>query len=387
MATSSVSLVAEALKLFYTAGLQVQINEKASPFCAEIEKTTEGVTGSKIRMGLQYGRHGGVGNAADDGDLPAANARKLKAAEWETKNIFARFRLTQKVIDASKGDRGAFVNLLTNEVETLEIDAKDNFSRQALGNGTGVLCTISGAKTSLTVPVDSTDFVAEGMLVDILDATDGTTMLNTSSEITAVDDDGLTITLDVVGTVASGDTVYIHGSKGLELTGVRSVFESATVYGITIASSLWFKPNRINLAGELSEIDIQKAIQLSDRKAGSTTGFITCSYGVQRAYLAYMGATKSIVNSIDIKGGFKAPTFNGIPVAADKYVASGKLYALDMKDWKMYQMADWSWLDQDGAMLSRVPDKAAYEATLYKFADIGCRKPKGQTEIYGIIEH
>ena len=43
--------------------------------------------------------------------------------------------------------------------------------------------------------------------------------------------------------------------------------------------------------------------------------------------------------------------------------------------------------DADGAMLSRVANKAAWEATLARYADIGCQKPKGQIELYGITEH
>ena len=43
--------------------------------------------------------------------------------------------------------------------------------------------------------------------------------------------------------------------------------------------------------------------------------------------------------------------------------------------------------DKDGAMLARVANKAAWEATLVKYCDIGCRKPRGQVEMYGITEY
>lgn len=66
---------------------------------------------------------------------------------------------------------------------------------------------------------------------------------------------------------------------------------------------------------------------------------------------------------------------------------AGELYQLASKDFKLYQMSEFDWLDKDGAVMSRVPNKAAYEATLYKYADLGCSKIKGQTKITGIIEH
>ncbi len=51
-------------------------------------------------------------------------------------------------------------------------------------------------------------------------------------------------------------------------------------------------------------------------------------------------------------------------MVADKYVKAGRLYGFDLNDWKVYQMADWNWLDRDGGMLVRVANKAAWEATL-----------------------
>lgn len=392
MAMSSVSLVTEALKFFYLDGLVSQINENADPFTAQIEKNSQGVVGSDIVMGLQYGRHGGVGNAADDGDIPTPNPRKHKQAKWATKNLFGTFQITQKLIDASKTDRGAFENMLTNEVQTLENDAKDNFSRQALGNGTGVLTTTTGPReggSNDTLPVADTTYFAEGMLVDIWDAS-GSAYLHQGIEITVVDDDTKKLTFGgttLSVTIASADEIYIKGSKGIELTGVKSVFESTTLYGIDRTTNKWLQPKRTNLNGEIAEVDIQKAIHTVNSKAGSNINFILCSYGVERAYSNLLAATKQIVNSIELKGGFKAISFNGTPLTSGKYVSAGKMYLKDLSDWKMYQMSEYSWMNEDGDMLKWVNGKAAYQAVLYKFADIGCRKPVGQHEIYGITEH
>ncbi len=34
-----------------------------------------------------------------------------------------------------------------------------------------------------------------------------------------------------------------------------------------------------------------------------------------------------------------------------------------------FYSSDWEWMDQDGAVLSRVPNVDAYEATLFKYAE------------------
>jgi hypothetical protein len=53
----------------------------------------------------------------------------------------------------------------------------------------------------------------------------------------------------------------------------------------------------------------------------------------------------------------------------------------------MYQMADFNWMDRDGSIMSRVADRPAWEATLVKYCDIGCQRPRGQALITGITEH
>jgi hypothetical protein len=40
------------------------------------------------------------------------------------------------------------------------------------------------------------------------------------------------------------------------------------------------------------------------------------------------------------------------------------------------QMSDWSWMDRDGAVLSRVSGEDSYEAVLYWYADLTTDKPK-----------
>ena len=380
--------VAEALKDYYLEGLRYQLNDKASVLLAQLERNSEDVSGEQIVMALRYGRHGGVGNRADDGTLPTANSRKTKKAKWATKNLFARFQITDKVIKASRNDKGAFARMLTQEIEDCETDAKLDHSRQALGDGTGALATISSVST-LVLTVDSTMYFAEGMLVDIYTTT---TKDTSEAEVTAVDHDALTVTVSSATGAAANDVIYVAGNKGLELTGLDAVFaQTGSIYGLDRATYPWLKAQRINVNGEIAEVKIQEAIDKGEVRAGSVIDLMLCSMGVRRAYYNLQLAQKSHVNTLELKSGWKALAFTGgnqeVPLTADKYVEAGKIYCLDMSDWAFYHMGDYEWLDADGAMLSRVANKAAWEATLARYADIGCAKPKGQIELYGIVEH
>lgn len=388
MAFTGVSLasVAKALKLYYLEGLRLQINDRASVLLAQLERNEESVVGSKIVMALRYGRVGGIGMRADTGDMPTPNGRKTLNAEWETKNMFARFRITDKSIEASRTSRGAFVNLLEQEIKDCETDVKQDISRQMMGNTTGLLTNISGVKSTLTVPVTSTLYLAEGMLVDIYDPLVANDYVNTGVEITGVDVANSTVTLSAVGTVANGHQLFVAGNKGLEITGLKSIFEDTSLYGLSRTTYPMLSAQRVNVNGNLSEVIIQKAIDEAELRAGANTNFMMCSHGVRRAYQALLTAQKQIVNSMELKGGWKTLEYNGIALAADKYVPAGKMFALDLEDFALYSMGDFNWMDRDGSMFVRVANKAAYEATMVRYCDIGCQRPKGQVELYGITE-
>lgn len=387
MGMTTIAAIQEALKLFYLPGLRYQLNDKASAFLTQLERDSESVVGKKIVMALRYGRTGGIGNRADDGDLPTPNARKTKQAEWETLNLFARFQITDKTIKASRSNVGAFANMLEQEITDCETDAKLDLSRQALGDGTGLLATIGGAKTGSTAPVDTTLYLCEGMLVDIWDAS-GAAWLNENVEITAIDEAAGTVTFSAVGVCAAGDLIYIHGNKNLELSGVAKVFTpDNTLYNIDRTTYKFFNATRINVNGEITEVKVQEAIDNADLKAGAQIDFMQCAYDVRRAFVNLLLAQKQLVNTMELKGGWKAISFNGIPLWADKFIKSGLWQCMSLQDWKLYQMSDYEWLDEDGAMLSRVSGKPAYEATLAKYCDLGCSRPRGQVELYGITGH
>ena len=389
----TMSNIADALKLFYLPGLRYQLNDQASAFLAQIEKSTEEVVGREIRMAMRYGRQGGVGNRADDGTLPTPNSRRTKQAAWETKNIFARFQLTDKTIEASKSNVGAFASMLQQEIEDCETDARLDLSRQALGNGVGVLCTVSQGDYAggvVTVTVDTTMYLAEGMYVDII-APDDTVK---SQEVEIISVPSSTTFIYAASSdplLVSGDQVFVAGNKNKELTGLDAVVSTGgTLYGINRDEHPWLNSNVFAVNGAIAETRIQAGIDEVETKSGSETNFLLCSKGVARAYQNLQTAMKQHVNTLDLKGGWTGLSYAGgkkpIPLVSDKYVLPNRLYGLDLNDWKMYQMADWNWLDRDGSMLTRVANKPVWEATLVKYCDLGCQRPRGQFVMTGITE-
>lgn len=390
MATLNMSAAQEALKIFYLPMFRRQLND-ANAILAEIERNKESVVGSEIRMALRYGRQGGIGNRADDGNMPTPNSRKTKQAKWETKNIFAHIYITDKTMKASRSNVGAFADLLQAELEDAASDSKDSMDRQVFGDGSGKLATCAVNAAGTTLVVDNTQYFAEGQLIDILDNV--AVAKAQEREVTNVDDDAKTITISgaAVATVAT-DFITIAGSYNQELTGFGKVFTADnTLYGIPRAQNKWFNPTIKALNGEISEVGIQQLIDDCERKAGGNIDFLASSYGVRRGYQNLMLATKQNTDVLTLKGGYKALAYvagdKTMPFTVDKYAPAGNLYGLDRSTWGNYEMDDWDWLDQDGAVLKLVSGKAVWEAVLAKYSDIGCSKPRGNFRATGIVEH
>ncbi len=365
-------------------------------------------------MALRFGRNGGYGAGSDISPLPVTNSRQTSQAVWQTKNLYARIQLSDKLLRASRSNVGAFANMFKQELQDCQDDAKENVARSVFLDGSGVLAaitSISGAPTYVVGPysaftnytVGGVDVLAEGMLVDVWAAASyPTTQRNTPGtpyQITAVNNATASVTLNAsISGGANGDYIVVQNvASGTtlngEITGLGSIFNNGnTLYNINRGSNYWFNsqvPTAIN--GEISEVVIQAGIDNSRKYAAGHIKFIVASFGVRRAYQYMLQSQKRQVNTLDLKGGWKGLEYSGgeksIPITADQYCPNNSMFLLDTDDFKVYELEDWTWMDEDGAILARVSNVPAYEATMVKYCDLGCQKPRAQVWLQGITEH
>jgi hypothetical protein len=99
------------------------------------------------------------------------------------------------------------------------------------------------------------------------------------------------------------------------------------------------------------------------------------SDGVFRAFALQLTAQKRFNNTIDMKGGFSgldvAAGGGSIALAWDLDCPANRAFGLNTGHLTEFVSSDWSWMDEDGAVLSRRPNIEAYEATLYKDLELG----------------
>ena len=115
-------------------------------------------------------------------------------------------------------------------------------------------------------------------------------------------------------------------------------------------------------------------------KAGKDYGpdMILTTHALRREYLELCRVDRRVVNTMELDGGFTAVDYNGVPFTVDQDAIDGEIYFLTLKDIQLYRMSDYAWMEKDGAVLSRLTGYDAYEAVLFRYAELGCKRRNSQ---------
>lgn len=378
----------KALKSLYLDVVAEQLNYKINPLFSAIKQSADDVWGKEVRKLAIYGVNGGIGAGTEDGDLPDACGNNYEQFVLTLKNLYGTIEISDKAVRASENNSGAFVSLLNAEMEGLLKASAFNFGRMLFGDGSGSLATVGGVAES-GVTVDSVKNLMEGMMVDFRTA-DGE-MVAPAKKILSINRENKTIVVSGQSTLAgvtAGNIITVQGSYNNEITGLKAIFDkSKTIYGLDREKHGWLNPYVLENAGEISEEKIQLALDTIEENSGSSVNFIVCSWGVRRALQKLFSENKRYIDTMELNGGYKAISYNGIPVVADRFCPEGTMYLLNTADFTLHQLCDWQWLEgEDGKVLKQVAGKPVYTATLVKYADLICARPNGQGVITGIIE-
>ena len=327
-----------------------------------------------------------IATGDEDGELPDSSGNTYYDVTLPLKNIYGTISITDKALRASQDSSGAFVNLLNAEMQGLVDDAKANFSRMLFGNGSGLLAYITKANSTTNFTLTSVKGWFKGMKVDIADAS-GAQASVSGLTITAVDTANNTIT---VGTAVSNQSNYvgypvvISGAYGKEITGLSAIFDAAALYGYTKTDEEFFSPY-IAATTSLTDDDIINAIETIEETSGGKVKMILCSHAV-RNKIASLFKDMRIMNSPEVNAGYTGVYVNDVPVYADRFCPGDRIYLVNPDDFVLCQLCDWEWMEDDaGRILTRVAGKAAYTATLVKYAELICKKPcaQGMIQISG----
>lgn len=376
-----------ALKNVYLGVVANQLNVKANPLFAKIKRSSKDVWGKEIRKLAPFGINGGIGAGSETDALPSASENGYVQFVSDLKNLYGKIEISDKAVRASQNNIGAFVNLLTDEMEGLVKASAFNLGRMIYGDGSGLIATVVSTSGKV-VTCDKVNNLIEGMLVDVYSSGTSTKTNTSPLKITYVDRENKTFTyIGSEVTLAQGDKIYVQGSKDREISGLGRIFDTnaTSIYGVSKEEHPWLKPYVSTKSQEVSDIMIQEAIDFLDMNVDSQINFISCSSKVRRAYQEYLGAYRRNIDVAVLEGGYKTITHNGIPVVADRFVDDDTMYLLNTDDFTIHELGDWQWLQgEDGRILKQKEGYPTYSATLVKYAELICDKPCGQAKISGI---
>lgn len=386
----SLTTAQNALKNVYLNAVSEQLNFHSDPIFAMIKQSSADVYGKNIIKLVPYGINGGVGSGTEDGALPPCKETHYVNFTSTLKNLFGTIEITDKAIRASANDEGAFVNLLSAEMESLLAASKFNLERMFYGDSSGSLATITEiAAATKSFKVNNIAPFEVGMVLDfykegVLD----TGMAGAS--IVSIDRDSKQIVLDKISSTFATANLskykcYVQGSKDNELTGLGELFgTSTTLYGLNRADYKALMPISKTQAANttLSETFIQECLDYVELNSGYQPQIMVASadayYTLVKLIMSY---TKNI-EAVNLKCGVTSVAYNGIPLTRNKYVQSKSILMLNPDLFTLHQLCDWEWLtSNNGAILMQKEGYPTYSATLVKYADLICNRPNAQGKI------
>ena len=267
-----------------------------------------------------------------------------------------------------------------------------NLGRMLYGDGSGILTKSyqAGATTDnwIKVTKNLNNFM-EGMIINFYVEDDGVYNSDaTNLVVTTIDRETGKVYFNKKLGVSIDPSVefpVVQQSYGMEITGLGKIFSSDDLYGVSRTNNMWMKPYIKTSVGSITDVVIQKAIDTLEENTGSNVDFITCSSAVKRAYQSYLSGYKRNVDVMELKGGYKAISYNGIPLVSDRFIGNDEMYLLNTKEFTMHELCDWQWLEgDDGKIIRQIAGHPTYSATLVKYADLICDKPSGQAKLSGI---
>jgi hypothetical protein len=401
------TFASEALKLVY-GDLHEQLRDK-NPALEFIEASSQNITrnGKEVIFDTHIGRNQGIGARGVREKLPIAGAQKYKQAHLYLKNLYGAIEVDGQLFEQAADDYNAFINVVDMEIKGLKRDLAKDLNRQIYGDGSGKLAVIVAQPSSTTLTVDATDWLEEGMVVDVVDPVTGVKQQSgAASSIEIVSINETTKVVTVTGTLGTFNTnisagdIIVRSSNGVnsfgkELTGLGAIV-SATgeLHEIDPATTPVWAATEVALGsvgtpGTLTELNLINLVQSVDKKGGDVDVFLA-SPGVYNAYWNLLQGFRQFTNGAGLTGGQRSFTFEalGKPIrfVSDYAAPKGTLYALSSKELVINRKKDWSWMDRDGSMWSRVADTDAYEARIYQYSEIGTYRRNAHAKLSNIAE-
>jgi hypothetical protein len=174
-----------------------------------------------IRYGNPQAVSGGFTSAQDN--ISSSSGKQLQATRRKKYGII---RLDGEALCAAEDNRGAFLDLVSQETDGIIEEVADSLAREMYGDGNGQLGRRASASTNvITVGAGQARNFKVGMTVVADDTAAGSSLRSGSTTVAEVDEDSETVTLTSAAAItafADNDYLFRIGDPGTVIDGFES---------------------------------------------------------------------------------------------------------------------------------------------------------------------
>lgn len=396
--TSAASVI---LKEDYLPSIREQLNNKVLLW-NRIQKNTEDFEGKRAYLPLHTTRNSGIGARDENAVLPDAGNQGYDVATWDMSYQYARIEVSGPVIARTKSDDGSWVRAFDSEIRGAVQDLTQDLARQCFGNRTGVLADPADGVTSTSHVVDSVRNLEVGEFIDFIQINDGSN-LGLKRRITNIVNSTRTITVDAANTGATTANTRLvrNGNYGKEMFGLDAVINASNPTAIagspnlfgnidrSAAGKQYWQANELDAGGVPVTLNLmQQAIDTADQQSNGEITLILTDYDQWRKYASILVPDRRFPTAdgkpIKLDGGFQALMYDEIEVVKDRFAPPQILWFMDEATFMFFVMSDFDWMDKDGAVIARTPNKDAYEGTLFAYIQMGNEAPRSNTKLFNL---
>lgn len=346
----------------------------------------------QANVALRVKRPQGIGVRAAGGTLPTAKTTGYLTTTVTLTRNYGRLSFDRPTLKS--GNLDSIAEALNTDMDGLVEAFSLDEMRQMMLDGSGAMCQIetTGA-TGTTFVVDDARYLEDGMVIDSYTAKSGGSQNINSVEITTVDYNTNTVVLPSC-TWGTSDYVFREDNRGIEANGLGSIVDdgtgTVTLQGLSRSSYPKWKANLVSGAAGAMSIDmLLQAYNTGVKVGGKEPNFICSDLDSQRMYAALLSPTVRHTNTLALKGGFEGLQFNGggkaIGWFVDPRLPSGSTWFLHTPSFVIFEMGEAEWVDDDGAVLSRLADKDEVECYLAHYWQLAVDRCNVHTRLYNYV--
>jgi hypothetical protein len=397
-ATLSSTSISAILKEFYLGPIVSQLNNEI--LAIEVfQKGSIDWQGKKAIIPVKVGRNTGVQFLDESVPLPTAGSQLYADLIITARFVYGRFSVSGPLIESAKSSAGAFVTAIDGEMSGLVDDVK-NAANKAMFDGGDVIGyvwdkvnNINHQYSGATTNADGSAFTlgvlaAQAALVRM----DTYAVVGVPRQVDAIDEKFITFNLAIdtsllpAGVVCAvviptGSTLKYGVATGWnrEPAGIMANLSNQTHHGAdrttATGSPQLQSVHKVvdpttDLFATLSLRSMQRVIDEVNVQSGKKPDLILCNDLMQVEYSSILqGSTAQNLfvptdKNSDLYAGFNRLFYNGIEIKSSRHCPKGLFFFLSSKvSWKLCVLGDGGFMDEDGSVIFRVPDRDEYEGT------------------------